>query len=232
MLETFVPGRGARDDRDRRRRRGRRLVVALPAVPLALRRPCPRPRPRRRLRRRLPAQEDRATTTPSASSCSPASRRSWSSGSRPPASSSWTSMAARCTDARQPMVPRPFRVERRKRARPTTRGRSRSSPSRASSSTSRRASSRCSTPSASARCRSRSAARRSSRRSGPSGPSPARSARRAPGTVVGVRGPFGTSWPVEEAKGSDLLIVAGGVGLPPVRPALITRSSTAPTTAA
>ncbi len=41
-----------------------------------------------------------------------------------------------------------------------------------------------------------------------------------PGTVVGVRGPFGTSWPVETAKGSDVLIVAGGVGLPPVRPAL------------
>lgn len=41
-----------------------------------------------------------------------------------------------------------------------------------------------------------------------------------PGTVVGVRGPFGTNWPVEQAKGSDLLIVAGGVGLPPVRPAL------------
>jgi NAD(P)H-flavin reductase len=41
-----------------------------------------------------------------------------------------------------------------------------------------------------------------------------------PGTVVGVRGPFGTSWPVEQAKGRDLLIVAGGVGLPPVRPAL------------
>ncbi len=41
-----------------------------------------------------------------------------------------------------------------------------------------------------------------------------------PGTVVGVRGPFGTSWPVEEAKGHDVAIVAGGVGLPPVRPAL------------
>jgi NAD(P)H-flavin reductase len=41
-----------------------------------------------------------------------------------------------------------------------------------------------------------------------------------PGAVVGVRGPFGTSWPVEQAEGSDLLIVAGGVGLPPVRPAL------------
>jgi NAD(P)H-flavin reductase len=41
-----------------------------------------------------------------------------------------------------------------------------------------------------------------------------------PGTVVGVRGPFGTSWPVGRARGHDVLIVAGGVGLPPVRPAL------------
>jgi NAD(P)H-flavin reductase len=41
-----------------------------------------------------------------------------------------------------------------------------------------------------------------------------------PGTVIGVRGPFGTHWPVAEAKGSDLVVVAGGVGLPPVRPAL------------
>jgi NAD(P)H-flavin reductase len=41
-----------------------------------------------------------------------------------------------------------------------------------------------------------------------------------PGTVLGVRGPFGTSWPVEHAKGGDLVVVAGGVGLPPVRPAL------------
>jgi NAD(P)H-flavin reductase len=41
-----------------------------------------------------------------------------------------------------------------------------------------------------------------------------------PGRVVGVRGPFGTSWPVEQATGGGLLIVAGGVGLPPVRPAL------------
>jgi NAD(P)H-flavin reductase len=41
-----------------------------------------------------------------------------------------------------------------------------------------------------------------------------------PGTVIGVRGPFGTHWPVAESKGGDLAIVAGGVGLPPVRPAL------------
>ena len=38
-----------------------------------------------------------------------------------------------------------------------------------------------------------------------------------PGQVVGVRGPFGSSWPVAQAKGGDIVIVAGGVGLPPVR---------------
>ena len=38
------------------------------------------------------------------------------------------------------------------------------------------------------------------------------------GDRVGVRGPFGTPWPVEEAEDRDLLIVAGGLGLAPVRP--------------
>ena len=38
--------------------------------------------------------------------------------------------------------------------------------------------------------------------------------------VLGVRGPFGTHWPVEEALGNDIVIVAGGIGLPPLRPAL------------
>ncbi len=37
---------------------------------------------------------------------------------------------------------------------------------------------------------------------------------------LGVRGPFGTSWPVEEAKGFDVVIVAGGIGMAPLRPAL------------
>jgi NAD(P)H-flavin reductase len=40
------------------------------------------------------------------------------------------------------------------------------------------------------------------------------------GEVLGVRGPFGSHWPVEEAAGSDVLIVAGGIGLAPLRPAL------------
>ncbi len=41
-----------------------------------------------------------------------------------------------------------------------------------------------------------------------------------PGEALGVRGPFGTPWPVEQAYGDDLLIVAGGVGLAPLRPAI------------
>jgi NAD(P)H-flavin reductase len=41
-----------------------------------------------------------------------------------------------------------------------------------------------------------------------------------PGAVLGVRGPFGRGWPVEEAVGLDVVVVAGGIGLPPLRPAL------------
>jgi NAD(P)H-flavin reductase len=41
-----------------------------------------------------------------------------------------------------------------------------------------------------------------------------------PGDVIGVRGPFGTPWPVTAAAGNDMLIVAGGLGLAPLRPAI------------
>lgn len=41
-----------------------------------------------------------------------------------------------------------------------------------------------------------------------------------PGHSIGVRGPFGTSWPMDEAKGHDVILVAGGIGLAPLRPAL------------
>ena len=43
----------------------------------------------------------------------------------------------------------------------------------------------------------------------------------APGTIIGVRGPFGTAWGLEEAAGRDLVMVAGGVGLCPLRPAVL-----------
>ncbi|MFZ2012674.1 MAG: FAD/NAD(P)-binding protein [Nocardioides sp.] len=41
------------------------------------------------------------------------------------------------------------------------------------------------------------------------------------GTRLGVRGPFGTGWDVDTARGRDLVVVAGGIGLAPLRPALL-----------
>lgn len=38
-----------------------------------------------------------------------------------------------------------------------------------------------------------------------------------PGMQVGVRGPYGTPWPLEACEGRDVLIVAGGLGLAPLR---------------
>lgn len=38
-----------------------------------------------------------------------------------------------------------------------------------------------------------------------------------PGTTLGLRGPFGTPWPVEGARGSDIVVMAGGIGLAPLR---------------
>jgi NAD(P)H-flavin reductase len=41
-----------------------------------------------------------------------------------------------------------------------------------------------------------------------------------PGDPIGVRGPFGVGWPMAEAEGKDVVVVAGGLGLAPLRPAL------------
>jgi NAD(P)H-flavin reductase len=41
------------------------------------------------------------------------------------------------------------------------------------------------------------------------------------GTLVGVRGPFGTDWGLDSCVGRDLVIVAGGCGLAPLRPAIV-----------
>lgn len=41
-----------------------------------------------------------------------------------------------------------------------------------------------------------------------------------PGDFIGVRGPFGRPWPLKEATGHDVVLVAGGIGLAPLRPAL------------
>ncbi len=41
-----------------------------------------------------------------------------------------------------------------------------------------------------------------------------------PGDVLGVRGPFGVGWPMDAAQGKDVVLVAGGLGLAPLRPAI------------
>ncbi|HEY8065661.1 MAG TPA: FAD/NAD(P)-binding protein [Methylosinus sp.] len=41
-----------------------------------------------------------------------------------------------------------------------------------------------------------------------------------PGEPIGLRGPFGRGWPMQEAEGRDVIVVAGGLGLAPLRPAL------------
>jgi NAD(P)H-flavin reductase len=42
-----------------------------------------------------------------------------------------------------------------------------------------------------------------------------------PGRVLGVRGPFGIPWPTAAVEGADVVIVAGGIGLAPLRPAIL-----------
>lgn len=41
------------------------------------------------------------------------------------------------------------------------------------------------------------------------------------GDRIGVRGPFGSAWPLEDPRAKNLVIVAGGIGLAPLRPALM-----------
>ena len=42
-----------------------------------------------------------------------------------------------------------------------------------------------------------------------------------PGQQIGVRGPFGTGWDLPSAAGNDIVVVAGGIGLAPLRPVLL-----------
>jgi len=54
----------------------------------------------------------------------------------------------------------------------------------------------------------------------PVGPVTDALARLQAGDALGLRGPFGSSWPLDEARGHDVVIVAGGIGLPPLRPVI------------
>jgi NAD(P)H-flavin reductase len=40
------------------------------------------------------------------------------------------------------------------------------------------------------------------------------------GDILGVRGPYGTNWPISEAEGNDVVILTGGIGFAPLRPVL------------
>jgi len=39
-----------------------------------------------------------------------------------------------------------------------------------------------------------------------------------PDDSIGVRGPYGIAWPVQEGVGKDIVLVTGGIGLAPLRP--------------
>jgi NAD(P)H-flavin reductase len=42
-----------------------------------------------------------------------------------------------------------------------------------------------------------------------------------PGSVLGLRGPFGNEWPVSTAARGDVIVIAGGIGLAPLRPVVL-----------
>jgi NAD(P)H-flavin reductase len=52
------------------------------------------------------------------------------------------------------------------------------------------------------------------------GPATAALTSLSPGSQVALRGPLGRGWPVDAAIGRDVVIVAGGIGLAPLRPVL------------
>ena len=45
-------------------------------------------------------------------------------------------------------------------------------------------------------------------------------AQKKKGDVIGLRGPFGSSWPLDVARGKDVVIATGGIGLAPLRPVI------------
>jgi NAD(P)H-flavin reductase len=52
------------------------------------------------------------------------------------------------------------------------------------------------------------------------GPATAALIGQGPGAQIGLRGPLGRAWPVDRALGRNLVIVAGGIGLAPLRPVI------------
>jgi NAD(P)H-flavin reductase len=56
--------------------------------------------------------------------------------------------------------------------------------------------------------------------------------RREPGMQLGLRGPFGTGWPMALAADRHVVLVAGGIGLAPLRPAILALAAAAEARAA
>ena len=54
----------------------------------------------------------------------------------------------------------------------------------------------------------------------PLGPSARLSPNSSAHDLVGIRGPFGKSWPLLDAGGFDVVVIAGGIGLAPLRPVI------------
>jgi len=46
-----------------------------------------------------------------------------------------------------------------------------------------------------------------------------------PGDTIGVRGPYGVGWPMADLVGNDIVVIAGGIGLAPLRPVLLALES-------
>ena len=228
-LEIDAPGPGADRVRDARRRRDRRRLLAGAALSLDVR--CARhgADARHRHRRRLPAREMRGgppsrlrddealpADAREAAARDAGCRSSMSMGSTDAGHGARTPIrSCRSSIGSSGVQPRACPIPSRSSSTPLA-GRDRRSS---------RDSSTCFTPSASAKSPSASAATR--RTKPPScipcamlAPSAARSTKLEPGATIGLRGPFGTGWPVEEAEGADVVIVAGGLGLAPLRPAI------------
>ncbi|MCC7077935.1 MAG: 4Fe-4S dicluster domain-containing protein [Acidimicrobiia bacterium] len=52
------------------------------------------------------------------------------------------------------------------------------------------------------------------------GPATAALCRLGPGDPLGLAGAYGRGWPIEAARGNDVIVVAGGIGLAPLRPVI------------
>ena len=224
-LELHTPERGGLGDRDRRPRRRRRLVVALPPVPLALRRAGLRGRAGHRFRRSVPAREVRGGHGARLRAHAAVRAGPRSTASTTPASGSWTStVASPSAEApRGAMTPVPYRV-RSASARPTTRGRSELDAlgdavrPRAGQFDMLHAFSVGEVPISTSHVHDGDGAVTHTIRA--VGHVTNALCSLDEGAIVGVRGPFGSEWPLTEAAGGDLVVVAGGIGLAPLPPAI------------